>query len=352
MGLHLKLIAGIFTAGVALFAYSEQGCASSIAQQTCDTEVWKTMTDRAHIETEREIMQNQNLIFKPDSILAYTCFDNFAAHASLYVGQLFTHTKYWNGKLIIEWGAPYGMDNAMQKVVIDSMKPYIEGSFKYSMLGGRGEFIAGTSGGGALSYKTPQDIGNMGRTYSCDVMNNVWKAAKCLNFIHNSDFEETDGFYPFIGLEPVDGDAKIKGYDEIKETRVFPTDLTCAGGAEPIYGKSGQEGQSSWEVAYRDSRNETEFGDPNRYYQFGEPLDTAHKKVREKVELGKCHTAILTGVQVLESPSGSAQPYADGVCTNPGCIFVKNGMSGSCQESGKETPSTDPADASINQGMY
>jgi hypothetical protein len=339
MGLYLKALAGVFTAGVAFFAYSQQGCASGIAQQTCDTEVWKTMEHRAHIEAEREIMQNQNLIFKPDSVLAYTCFDDFAAHASLNVGQLFTHTKYWNDKEIIEWGAPNGMDNAMQKVVIDSMKPYLEGSFNYGMLGGRGNQL-GASG---LGPKIAKDIGNKGRTYSCDQMNKVWKHAKCLNFIHNQQFATTDGFYPFIGLEPMEGGTKIKGYDEIKETRKYPSQLACGDDTgKPIY-------NSEWKDAYHFSRNETEsgFGDPNKYYPFGETLKTAYKDVREMIkDEGSCALPIYTGVMVLESASGSGTPYKDGVCTNPGCVYSKAHTSGSCVRTGGSTSA--PATPSIN----
>src|SRR5690606_1147706 len=79
MGFYLKTLTVLFIAAMALFVYSPESCASGasgqIAKQTCDTEVWKAMTQRAHLESEREIMQNQNLIFKPDSILHYTCFD-------------------------------------------------------------------------------------------------------------------------------------------------------------------------------------------------------------------------------------------------------------------------------------
>lgn len=319
MGFYLKTLTALFVASVAFFAYSQQGCAGGeIAKQTCDTKVWKTMEDRAHMEAEREIMQNQNLIFKPDSILAYTCFDNMAAHASLYVGQLFTHTKYWNGKEIIEWGDPYGMDVAMQKVVIDSLKPYIKGSFEYTMLGGRGSMLSSSG----LGLQTPKDIGNKGRTYSCDVMNNVWKAAKCMNFIHNSVFSTTDGFYPFIGLEPVGGGSKIAGYDEIKETRKYPSKLACSDSTgKPLYNKEG------WMEGYRDSRNETDFGVKDRYYQFGTPLDQAFIDVRKKLEPGKCSEggAIKTGVRVLQSPSGDGEVYDDGVCTNPGCVYDRGG---------------------------
>jgi len=321
MGFYLKALTGFFVAGVAFFAYSQQGCASGIAKQTCDTQVWKTMENRAHLEAEREIMMNQNLIFKPDSILTYTCFDKMTSHASIYVGQLFTHTTYWNGKLIIPWGKDFGMNYALQNVVINSMKPYIQGSFAYPMLGGRGKEM----GGAALDAKAPEDINGNGETYACDQMSKVWKAAKCANFIHNSKFSETDGFYPFLGLEPHNGGQKIKGYDEIKETRRWPADLSCAGegwGGEafkkPIY-------DSDWKTKFLDSKNEKD-GAKDRYYQFGTPLGNAFIAVREKVEPGECSDPVKTGVTVLESPSGSGEPYDDGVCTNPGCVYTKSGQ--------------------------
>ena len=48
--------------------------AAEIAPQSCDSNYWRQLSSRAWLEAEREIMQNQNLIFKPDSVLQYTCF--------------------------------------------------------------------------------------------------------------------------------------------------------------------------------------------------------------------------------------------------------------------------------------
>lgn len=292
---------------------SKNACAqanggSTIAQQTCDTQVWKTMESRARLETEREIMQNQNLIFKADSILNYTCFDSFAAHAAQNVGVLFTHTTYFNGTQVIAWGSPYGMDYALDRAVIGSMKPYIEKNFDHSYLGGRGQYVG-------LSSPVVNNVPSRGKQYQCDVMSEVWKVAKCLNFIHVQQFSTTDGFYPFIDIQGLNGNQPVAGYANasIADTRKFPTECT----GSPIPG-------STWETLYRDSRNETGFGANDRFYQYGSPMRNTFTAVRELVEpAGTCGDAIPTGVMVILGPGTSAQRYMDGICTNPGCSYRK-----------------------------
>jgi len=292
------------------------GDGGGIAPQTCDTQVWQTMEMRAKLETEREVMQNQNLIFKPDSILSYVCFDKFAEHAAKYGGVLFTHTTYWDGKEIIPWGPPWGMDEAMKNVVEKSMKTYMDSNFPYSMLGGRGQFLGSS---GLDTYQTSQ----AGKgDYECSRMNAVWKAAKCMNYIHNSSFKDTDGFYPFADLQGYQGGDNIAGYETIKDTRKFPDALKCSADA-PVDG-------NTWINAYRYSRDETSFGSMNKYYDFSQPLDKVFTDVRKKVEPGQCDKPILTGVTVIESAASGGDTYADGVCTNPGCVFKKDGNQGSC----------------------
>ncbi len=310
---------------------------AGIAPQTCDTQVWQTMEMRSRMETEREIMQNQNLIFKPDSILAYTCFDKFAEHAAQYGGVIFTHTTYWDGKEIIPWGEPDGMDYSMKQVVLKSMKTYMDSNFPYSMLGDRGNDLgAGGGGGGGRGGLGAAD--GMGRystsqtgkgDYACNRMNAVWKAAKCMNFIHNENFQDIDGYYPFINLKGHDGGDDIKGYETINDTREYPPALKCTA-ENPVY-------QNSWLDAYRKSRNENSFGAMNKFYEFSIPLEKAYKDVRKKVEPGTCPTngAILTGVTVIESEASGGGEYPDGVCTNPGCVYVKSGSNaGTCQAGG------------------
>lgn len=337
--LTIAALAALFVA----FPADKKSCAQTtsgggIAPQTCDTQVWQTMEMRARMETEREIMQNQNLIFKPDSVLAYTCFDHFAEHAAQYGGVLFTHTTYWDGQEIIPWGSPNGMDHAIKTVVLDSMRNYMNGNFGatstsgpagetssagFSMLGDRGNDLGASAGLGA--YQT--SMTGKG-TYNCNVMSAVWKAAKCMNFIHNNNFEDIDGFYPFANLQAHDGGEDIQGYETIDETRQYPAALACVS-AFKVY-------QNTWVDAYRKSRNEDNFGSMNRFYDFSIPLVQTYQDVREKLEPAECGEPIPTGITVIETEG----TYADGVCTNPGCVFVKSGDTGACEAIGNASGMT------------
>lgn len=303
--LILFLVSGLSV----LAASSNDACAQSggIAKQTCDTQVWRTMENRARLETEREIMQNQNLIFKADSILSYTCFDSFAAHAAQNVGPLFTHTTYFTGTQVIKWGSPYGMDYAMDRVVIASMIPYIESNFGHSYLGGRGEHVG-------LGRPVTNHIPSRGGSYSCSVMSEVWRVAKCLNFIHTQSFATTDGFYPFIDIVGENGNKDVAGYSNanITDTRRFPT--ACSG--TPITG-------STWEAMYRHSRNETGFGANDHYYPYGDPIRKTFGAVRLLVKPASCASPIPTGVSVIPGPGLTNQRYPDAICTNPGCSYRK-----------------------------
>jgi hypothetical protein len=319
--IRMKVLTGALLLASLIIPYKslQAGPGAGIAPQTCDTRVWQTMENRARMETEREIMQNQNLIFKADSVLAYTCFDSFAAHASRYAGVLFTHTSYFGG-LIIPWGAPNGMDTAMQSVVINSLNPYLNSNFNHNPLGGRGSSLS-------LSRYAVNPIGSQGRTYACDQMARIWSTAKCLNFMHTSDFANTDGFYPFKNLTGANGGPSIQGYQTKNDVRNFPT--ACSG--QPIEG--------GWLQIANSSRNSADGTTYNRYYPYSTPNNQAFTDVREMVRAGECGPPVRTGVQVIVTSGaagggggggggagggGGGTTRPDAVCTNPGCTYVGN----------------------------
>ncbi|PZQ44618.1 MAG: hypothetical protein DI551_09715, partial [Micavibrio aeruginosavorus] len=304
----------LFVPGAKNNACAQAAASGAIAQQTCDTQVWQTMEARARLETEREIMQNQNLIFKADSILNYTCFDSFAAHASANIGVLFTHTTYFGGAEIIPWGEPWGVDFAMDNVVYKSMDPYLTGNFDRGQAATVGSYLGGRGQHLGLAAPEINPVGSRGRTYACNVMNEVWRAAKCMNFLHVQQFN-LDGFFPFINLAPTEGGTAVAGYETHNDIRQFPT--PCAN-STPITG-------STWLDMFRRSRNETAFGTGDPLYAYHVPLNVAFTQIREKLEPGACGPAILTGVQVIRGVGSTGDKYDDGVCTNPGCVFQKGG---------------------------
>ncbi len=292
------------------------GTTGTIAAQTCDTQVWQTMEARARLETEREIMQNQNLIFKPDSILQYTCFDKFAGHASENIGSLFTHTTYFGQKQILNWGdnGKYvGMDIAMQRAVVKPMQDYIAANFAHSRLGGRGQYMDLKGG------EVVENLSGKGGTYACAEMNRVWKVAKCMNFMHAKEFAITDGYYPFKTLTSATNGETVNGYDNYNDVRDFPMNTACDG--NPFVG-------SDWKQVHDRSLNVGEV-----LYKYREPNQKVYQAVSDRISpFGSsgsggirgggtaCGAPILTGVTVIPT-AGAQNIYPDGICTNPGCSY-------------------------------
>ncbi len=289
---------------------------SKVAPQTCDPSYWKSMTAKAWMEAEREIIQNKNLIYKPDSVMEYVCFDNFMQHGAQHLGDIFTHTKYFGGKEIIPRGKQdISLEHTLKKAVTDSYKTYIQSNFNHKFLGERAKHLGKY---GAMADRSLGDASNM-RSYECTVMSNIWNAAKCENFIDNKEFEN-DGFFPFDDIKDVNGKVQAKGYKNIDDPRKFPA--ACG---KPSNGA----GFATWETALpRAANTPTGSADSDLLYKFKEPLKKTYEEIRPKLEPGKCSggasTAISTGVTVITDASGKGG-YADGVCPNPGCSFQKSG---------------------------
>lgn len=274
---------------------------AQIAPQTCDSDVWNAMTERARMETEREIMQNQNLIYKADSILTYTCFDRMAAHVASHVGRIFTHTTYFLNRVIIPWGDPWGTDHNMREAVRDAMETYINGNFMHALLGGRGNV-----GGIGLERPPVWDTFGENTTYGCGQMARVWTVAKCLNFMHNEQFAAKDGFFPFVTLAGVDGPT-VNGYNADPDKREWP--MACANVAADF-----------WTDTNNHSRNDNGARTFDHHYDYGTPNRDTFEAVREMMVPNACGPAIPTGVRIILSPTAAANQN-DGVCTNPGCTY-------------------------------
>jgi len=300
--------------------------AVDIAPQPCDTKYWEQMHSRAWLEAEREIMQNQNLIFKPDSVLEYVCFDQFASLAAWPGGNIFVHTDYF-GKKIIERGSAGSMEKGLEAVVSNALNAY-RGSdggatksgnstkFGHSFLGGRAAFMDIANKNSTFKPATTN------QSYTCSTMANVWKAAKCANFVDNASFESTDGFYPFDELKAHNGGKDVGGYaDTIKDTRQYPSGSSweC---------DSSKQGVTTWKEQLRKATLEEEL------YKFKAPLSQTFKDVGDRLEPGKCLSshAIKTGVKVVIN---GVESHDDGVCTNPGCSYTKGG---GCSSGGSAPP--------------
>lgn len=122
--------------------------AASAEVGICEGDVWSQMQMRARLHGQMDLAVAENLIYKPDSVLEYTCFDRFitvlGANASFYI------------------------DPGLLDVIIRySMEEYLFENFGHTYMGGR-----------APPNNTPAPGGT---EYICSAMTAVWSMAKCLN---------------------------------------------------------------------------------------------------------------------------------------------------------------------------
>lgn len=181
---HIMIVCGIFllSGGLLFTALTpHNACAAALfADDSCDPDYYESLRSRAWNEAQREVTQNQNLIFKPDSVLEYTCFDRHIRHMVQTTTDtpLFTADPRWTGAFT----GTLDMAAALTPIALTN-KAYNDSNFAQSYLGGRGT-------GSYVPDGAPVLPGN----YTCDVMARVWEQAKCMNFIQNP---VNDGFFTF-----------------------------------------------------------------------------------------------------------------------------------------------------------
>ncbi len=166
-----------------LTTYAQPVDAPVIADDPCDDLYYESLAARAWLEAQREITQNQNIILKPDSVFEYTCFDRLLWELADHADEMLSETDLFGTPL-----SNTSMDEALEDLVLASLQSYVDTNFGFypGSLGGHpaGSAVKHTVEG-AIDAATP---------YSCDIMERVWQAAKCINFITEAEF---DGFFTF-----------------------------------------------------------------------------------------------------------------------------------------------------------
>lgn len=251
---------------LAVFAALAAFAPPALAQPaTCDPQYWEAMKSKAWMEAQREITQNQNLIYKADSVLEYTCFDRFLQSVATVIhdqNALFSETNHW-GTI-----APGNMTNALNTLVANSLPNYIGSNFGHSYLGERStlDYTVGTAGGGAA-------------VYNCDQMAQVWQAAKCINFIDQATLDDFFYLSHYDGFDP----------------RQLPSGYTCTA-------------DTRWNAAISSATNASNQYQEEPFQMYADFFDTA-----------SCNApAIRTGVKVNRPQIGE---YDEHVCPNPGCYY-------------------------------
>ena len=239
---------------------------------SCDPNYWNALKARAWMEAQREISQNQNLIYKPDSVLELTCFENFNRALAAAAFSLFSETTVFGVTPVDN----QSMDRALTRLVQSGLRAYIDGNFSHAYLGGRG-----TGGSGSPAAAIAE--GNA-YTYTCAEMLNVWNQAKCYNF--NARPAHDDFFY-------------IRDY-ETTEVRQLPT--ACA----PI----DPRWATNIPIAYNTTGGYA--SDPvQAYANFFYPTGACGA--------APATPAIPTGVQIYISADPSAGTFEERICVHPGC---------------------------------
>lgn len=260
------------------------------AEKTCDPDYFESLKSRAWLEAQREIVQNQNLIVKPDSVLEYSCFDRQLSVLAYYArspdGELFSGSSRWGN-------AGTNMSLALGRLTGQALKAYDEQNFKYDYLGGRMEGVDykmdRVQGTGPATLIIPN------QNYSCDEMDKVWKYAKCMDFIN----KKHDEFFTFAEHAQ---DDKRKLPEPCENIAPWGENIQKATGIGV-----------PWE---RD--------DLKTYLEYIYPLDTrgcGHAN-RSKIPTGL----------IIYNPKSPVNEYRENVCIVPGCYYKPTSINaGTCE---------------------
>lgn len=288
----------------ASFLQVSPGCSGAAKAKTpCDPEYMDALEARAWLEAQREISQNQNLIYKPDSVLEYTCFDYFLNEAASNFGQhrQFSETDRWDGRP--QHFTETTTDEALIAVVFEPLIAYLTSNFLDK--GKMGGYLNNRFPG---QEYTPQAQVAGGTAYQCAELQKVWELARCTNFVQETIF---DGFYDFLYYENTSWDPRME---------VNQWNMMCDAG----------------DSRYAAART-TAFNEDQALFQVdnaailppegnGQPyLEDDIVTHLEHILPGQCNLCIPTGIRVQRP---DMNPFDEQICTNPGCPAPGGGASG------------------------
>jgi len=286
----------------------------------CDPEVLDAIEARGYIEAQREVLQNENLILKPDSVLEYSCMDGMYYQFAAFIN--FSEIS-WIGSLA-QPGILY-LDEALVTIISDALATYVLYNYPHQFLGGRsGDFYVPALPALFLDWQPA----------TCDYMAEIWQTAKCMNFF---DEDDHDAFFDFSWYA---GDPTNPTSFGDPRTNVLALGWfwpnTCSTGLPSIY-------QWDIEAAFNVRSgshvlwDENNWGDTTPYED--DPVNGPYLSLILPVGTPipnnpnvSCAPPIETGVCVQVESSGSG-PYMDAICPNPGCHYnVPAGGGNSCND--------------------
>ena len=175
----------IMVSAILVFTVSTPDKAHAQPETACDPQYMDALESKAWLEVQREITQNKNFIFKPDSVLEYSCFDQLLAEAARGEDRSFSEDT-----TTFATGGAGGISNTstddnIRDTVGDALQTYLDNNFDHQYLNERV----------GIGDYNPQ-TGYAGMNHNCTQMADVWEAGRCLDFGDGgTDFH--DYFYDF-----------------------------------------------------------------------------------------------------------------------------------------------------------
>lgn len=250
----------------------------------CATDTWTGMVNQAVMEARRETTMNQTYIVKPDSVLVYGCLKHWLNSVQQNAGPIFSETTRFSPQVDISSVSPRkpkmkmvpgfqglgggSLDAALSSTVFSAADSYLNANFNHKLLGDTSELT--------------------GDAINCNVMQNVWKAAKCKNFSTEKVFYKFD---ELLSTDP----------------RKYPASIPC-----------------------NDSGIKQEMID---YAQNKDFEKVTYDKVKTRLDLladpSSCELSVKTGIKVHQLNNGTLDKSIDDVvCSNVGCGSKK----GKCEK--------------------
>ncbi len=276
--------------------------ASKSTTAACDANFMNQIYAKAFLEAEREVVINNSLMLKPDSVLEYSCFDQQAAAVANDAGPIFSESTRWSpANVSIQTGSvsinvnmgPTRLDNSINRLVLESLETYVDTNFAHDFLGG-----AASGDNNTISSSVAGISGT-----PCDFMYLVHDVSKCDAFALNTQFMTFESYFSTPSLLSTD-------------PRTLPR--TCPAGHQITSARLDVSKNATW--------NFVSFDRVNTLLPIQRPESS-----------GTCEnsTPIPTGVVVIINENDqdlagnpiavNSYQYDDKVCSNPACTFDHRG---------------------------
>lgn len=322
--MHQKMTLFI-SAFLSLFLINlSQSVVAQIAPSPCDPDYYESLQSRAWLEAQREITQNQNFIRKPDSVLQYTCFDQYINIINTEIAGVI------QSQASLRWGAP---DPNLSTATLDGllmvpMAEYLQGNFGlsgtvggdagYTLLGGYATTDLGSSPNLNSSERPINQDGYynytdlttpFNRSYACDVMNVVWEAMRCSNFIENPD---TQGFFTL--------EEYVSFTDDLRQVNYGGSTRTCGG----------PSGLTSWSSSYETALGINQVAGTTQDVPWTRtPVTPYRANFNAPAAPNTCSDSPRFQTGLTVSSPAFPNGYPETVCTMAGCIFDPSAGTGS-----------------------